>query len=94
MKTFAENLQIGATYRTGGNTYYRIISLTDTHIRVEEMNAYGGTDKYARYDRGLFQQLFKNNCVWCNFIWAENLGRYIDRGRSISIKYDRYLVKQ
>ena len=94
MKTFAENLIVNNTYRTGGNSYYRIVNVTSTTIRVEEMNAHGGLGRFARYDRVLFEKLFKNNCVWCSFIWAENLGRYIDRSRSISLKYDRYLVKQ
>ena len=94
MKTFAENLVVNNTYRTGGNTYYRIVNVTSTTIRVEEMNATGGLGRFARYDIALFEKLFKKNCVWCNFIWAENLGRYIDRGRSASMKLDRYLIKQ
>jgi hypothetical protein len=96
MKTFAENLCVNATYRTGGNVYYRIISIIKDTIRVEEMNAAGGTGRYARYDHALFQRLFKNNCVWCNFTWDEGLGRYVDRGRgaSISLRLDRYLIKQ
>ena len=94
MKSFAENLLVNATYRTGGNVYYKIVNIYGNTIRVEEMTAKGGTGRFARYDRQLFEQLFKKNCVWCNFIWAENLGRYIDRSRSISLKYDRYLVKQ
>lgn len=90
---FSEKAILGATYRTTGSIYYRIVAITEKSVRVEEMNSTGGIGKFANYSPALFEALFKNNCAWARYEWNENAGRYVDLGRAAAttLRLDRFL---
>ena len=90
---FAEKCIIGATYRTTGSIYYKIVSITPNLIRAVEMNYAGETGKYVSYAPSLFESLFRRNCTWARYAYSSEHGGYVDKGRAaaVTLRLDRFV---
>jgi hypothetical protein len=94
---FAAKCIVGATYRTGGGIYYRIVAVADLYVRAEEMTAQGPTGKFAKYSPALFATLFRQNCTWVTYAYSDADGRFMEKGgRSLcrTMGLERFLVRQ